>query len=100
MPGATVAALRLRRAIRRTPGAIGVFPAMRPLQRRSWSVSAWETDADLRCFLHSPAHRATVRRYRRHLTVRSETWRVETFNPPDALREAAARFARVAAGGH
>jgi len=94
MPGATVAALRLRRAFRSMPGAIGVSLAMRPLQRRSWSISAWETEADLRRFLHSAAHRATVRRYRPHVTVRSDAWRVDRFDLSEAIREAETRFSR------
>jgi heme-degrading monooxygenase HmoA len=92
MPGAVVAALRLRRQLRRTPGAISVSLAMRPLRRRSWSVSAWESEADLRRFLRSASHRATVQRYRDHMRVRSEQWRAEGFDLADAWREASERF--------
>jgi heme-degrading monooxygenase HmoA len=93
MPGAVVAALRLRRQLRHTPGAIGVSLAMRPLRRRSWSVSAWESEADLHRFLRSAPHRATVRRYRDHMRVMSELWRADRFDLDDAWREVSQRFA-------
>jgi hypothetical protein len=67
---------------------------MRPFHRRSWSLAAWETDADLRHFLGSAAHRATARRYRPRVIVRSETWRVEHFDLSEAWREAAVRFSK------
>jgi heme-degrading monooxygenase HmoA len=92
MPGAIIAALRLRRAIRTAPGAVGVSLAMRPTQRRGWSVSAWEADADLHRFLQSPAHRATARRYRSRVTVRGESWRVDRFHLADAWHQASARL--------
>jgi heme-degrading monooxygenase HmoA len=92
MPGAVVAALRLRRHLRRTQGAIGVSLAMRPLRRRSWSVSAWESEADLHRFLRSAAHRATVRRYRDHMRVMSELWRADRFDLAEAWRETNERF--------
>ncbi|MEY2404035.1 MAG: hypothetical protein QOD38_1586 [Acidimicrobiaceae bacterium] len=93
MPGAMVAALRLRRAVPRTPGAIGLTLAVEaPWRRRSWSISAWSTDAELQAFIHSPEHLAIVRRYRHRLTVQSETWTVSRFALREAWREAARRF--------
>ena len=94
MPGAVICALRLRRVLRRSPGAIGVSLVMRPFRRRSWSLSAWETEADLRRFLASPVHRSTAARYRRRVTVRGETWPVEHFDLSEAWTEARARFSR------
>jgi heme-degrading monooxygenase HmoA len=92
MPGAIMAALRLRRAIRTAPGAVGVSLAMRPTQRRGWSVSAWEADADLRRFLQSPAHQATARRYRWCVAVRGESWRVDRFDLADVWRQVSVRL--------
>ena len=93
MPSATVAALRLRRALPRTSGAIGLALAMEaPWRRRSWSISAWSTDAELQAFIHSPEHLAIVRRFRHRVTVQSETWAVPRFALREAWREAARRF--------
>jgi heme-degrading monooxygenase HmoA len=98
MPGAIMAALRLRRAIRTAPGAVGVSLAMRPTQRRGWSVSAWEAEADLHRFLQSPAHQVTARRFRSCVTVRGESWRVERFDLADAWRQASVRLGPLHSG--
>jgi heme-degrading monooxygenase HmoA len=92
IPGAVVAALRLRRLVRRSPGAIGVSLSMRPLRRRSWSVSAWETEDDLRRFLRSASHQATARRFRSRVGVRSELWAVDRFDLSGAWHQADALF--------
>jgi heme-degrading monooxygenase HmoA len=88
MPGAALAALRLRRAFPSTTGAIGLSLAVQPLARRSWSISAWETEEHLRDFLGSPAHIAIVRRYRTSVRVRSTTSIVERFQLKQAWRTA------------
>jgi heme-degrading monooxygenase HmoA len=92
IPGAVLAALRLRRLVRRAPGAIGVSLSMRPLKKRGWSVSAWETEADLRGFLRSTAHQATARRFRSRVVVRSELWAVDRFDLAVAWHQADARW--------
>jgi hypothetical protein len=88
MPGATLAALRLRRAIPTTLGAIGVSLALQLPPRTTWSVSAWQTDEHLHQFLSSPAHLAIVTKYRARVTVRGERWTGEPFILSDALRAA------------
>ena len=90
IPGAAVAALRLRRAFPSTPGAIGIGLALQPIARRSWSISAWETEESLRRFLGSPAHVAVVRRYRSKVRVDSTSWTVDRFRVGDAWRRATA----------
>ena len=86
MPGAAIAALRFRHAFPSTAGAIGISLVMQPFARRSWSVSAWETEADLQAFLRSPAHLAIVRRYRSTVRVSGKTWTVDQFRLRDAWR--------------
>jgi len=88
MPGATLAALRLRRAIPHTPGAVGVALALQFGRRRTYSVSAWQTDEHLRHFLRSPAHLAIVTKYRTRVTVRGDSWTVEHFVLSDAWHAA------------
>jgi heme-degrading monooxygenase HmoA len=92
MPGAALAALRFRRAFPSTPGAIGLSLAMQPLSRRSWSVSAWQSEEDLRRFVRSAEHVAIVREYTRKVHVRSATWSVDRFRLRCAWREAAQRL--------
>jgi hypothetical protein len=88
MPGAGLAALRLRRAFPSTTGAIGLSLAVQPLARRSWSISAWETEEHLRRFLGSPAHIAIVRQYRATVRVSSTISTVERFQLKQAWRTA------------
>jgi hypothetical protein len=93
MPSAMVAALRLRRALPHTSGAIGLALAVEASwRRRSWSISAWSTDAELQAFIHSPEHLAIVRRFGHRVTVHGETWAVPQFALREAWREAAHRF--------
>jgi hypothetical protein len=86
MPAAGLAVLRLRRALLSTPGAIGLSLAVQPLARRSWSISAWESEEHLRRFLGSPEHVAIVRRFRPFVSVSSRTWSVDHFRLKDAWR--------------
>lgn len=88
MPGAALAALRLRRAFPSTQGAIGLSLALQPLARRSWSISAWESEEHLRRFLSSPAHLAIVRQYRSNVRVSSTVSTVERFQLKQAWRTA------------
>jgi heme-degrading monooxygenase HmoA len=80
MPGAALAALRFRHALPSTQGAIGLSLAVQPLARRTWSISAWETEDDLRRFLGSSAHVAIVREYRTRVRVTSTLSKVERFH--------------------
>lgn len=86
MPGAALAALRLRRAFPSTPGAIGLSLAMQPLARRSWSISVWETEEHLRRFLGSRSHVEVVRHYRSNVRVNSSVSTVERFQLQQAWR--------------
>src|SRR5438045_4036735 len=88
MPGAAVAALRFRHALPSTQGAIGLSLAVQPFARRTWSISAWETEDHLRRFLGSPAHIAIVRRYRTRVRVSSTISTVERFHLQQAWRTA------------
>ena len=89
---AVVAGSTLRRAWPRTEGAIGIWVAVEPVHRRSWTLTAWSTERDLRRFVHSPQHRAITRRYRELVTVSSTTWCANPFTLPEALEEARQRL--------
>jgi heme-degrading monooxygenase HmoA len=75
VPGFLVAALRLRRDVRRAPGALGVSLRARPTQRTFWTLSSW-TDAEaMAAFTRSPAHVAVMRAYHdRMLGSQFHTW--------------------------
>ena len=74
LPGAWLAAMRLRRAWPRLPGAVGLMLWVMPFSRRSGSISIWTSDADLRRFVSWRAHAAIVRRYRSRMSGAHVTW--------------------------
>jgi hypothetical protein len=78
--GAWVLGLRLRRAWPSMPGAIGLWLWVKPLRRRSGSVSVWRSEEDLRRFVGWPRHVAIMRRYRDAGELTSATWWAEPFD--------------------
>jgi len=74
LPGAALAAMRLRAGWGGREGAIGLWLGGRLLDRRTFSVSIWQSEEHLRSFLASPEHVAIVRRFRGRLRVRARTW--------------------------
>jgi hypothetical protein len=87
LPGAAIAALRLRRAWPTLDGAIALSLAVQPLKRTTHSISVWQSEEHLLRFLHSPAHLAIARRYRGRLSIRSAVWSSGSFNPARAHDE-------------
>jgi hypothetical protein len=87
LPQAWLAAMRLRRAWPELEGAVGLMLWVKPLSRRSGSISLWRSDADLRRFVGSPQHAAIVRRHRPHMSGVSASWRAERVAIADALAE-------------
>jgi hypothetical protein len=59
-----VAGIRLRRAVLRSPGALGVSLRAHPFKGHYDTVSMWDDEASLLAFAHSADHQAAVR----HLT--------------------------------
>jgi hypothetical protein len=57
-----VGGLRLRRAVLRAPGALGVTLRAHPLRGRYYSLSLWRDADSLLAFAHSPAHQDIVHR--------------------------------------
>jgi hypothetical protein len=77
---AWVLGLRLRRAWPSMSGAIGLWLWVKPLRRRSGSVSVWRSEEDLRRFVRWPRHVAIMRRYRGAGELTSATWWAERFD--------------------
>jgi cation diffusion facilitator CzcD-associated flavoprotein CzcO len=88
LPGAAIAAMRLRRGWPTLDGAVALSLAAQPLTRTTRSISVWQSEEHLLQFLRSPAHLAIVRRYRGRLSIRSATWSSESFDPARAHDEA------------
>ena len=78
--GAWVLGLRLRRAWPSMSGAIGLWLWVKPLRRRSGSVSVWRSEEDLRRFVGWPRHVAIMRRYGGAGELTSATWWAERFD--------------------
>jgi hypothetical protein len=93
VPAVLVRGLRLRSRWRDFPGAIGVQLASEPLAKATWTVSMWETEADLHRFLRSQAHIDTLTPYRDLVTVAATTWESHHFSLPAAWAEALNKLA-------
>jgi hypothetical protein len=92
LPGAALAAMRLRRGWPTLDGAIALSLAADPLTRRTCSISVWQSEDHLLRFLRGTAHLAIVRRYRGRLHIRSATWTAVSFDPVRARGEAERRL--------
>jgi hypothetical protein len=64
VPGFLIAALRLRRAALRTPGAGGISLRAQPLRRTFWTLSTWHDETAIGEFVRSAGHRAVMVKYR------------------------------------
>jgi hypothetical protein len=89
MPGAFLAAMRLRRAWPDLGGAVGMWLWARPLQKRSGAVSVWQGETDLLRFVRWPVHVAIMRHYRDAGELSSVSWDAEHFEGPEIWRKAA-----------
>ena len=93
LPGAWLAAARLRRGWPAQDGAVGLMLWARPWRRRSGSISIWRSEAELRRFIASPEHVEIMRGYRRRMSGTAVTWRADPFICADVLGEARRRLA-------
>ena len=81
-------------------GAVGVSLAADPLQRTTYTISVWKSEADLRGFLTSAEHLKLMRDYRSRVTgSAAATWYVDEFRLGAAWKEAPLRLAESAGGG-
>jgi hypothetical protein len=70
----------MRRLCASMPGALGFWLWVKPLRRRSGSVSVWRGEDDLRRFVGWPSHVEIMRRYRDAGEVTATTWWAERFD--------------------
>ncbi len=70
----------MRRLCASMPGALGFWLWVKPLRRRSGSVSVWRSEDDLRRFVAWPSHVEIMRRYRGAGEVTATTWWASHFD--------------------
>jgi len=86
VPGFLLTALRMRRWVLQTEGAIGVSLIAHPLKRTFWTLSAWQDEDAIARFVACAPHRATMTRYRARMAESHfHTWHQTTPErlPPD-----------------
>jgi hypothetical protein len=91
VPSFLVAALRIRRQMLRSPGALGVSLIARPARRTFWTLSAWQDQAALSAAVGRQPHREIMTRFRPRMAGSSfVTWTAPATALPigwdDALR--------------
>ena len=89
---ATLEGLRLRRAWPSMPGALGLWLWVKPLSRRSGSVSVWSSNEDLRRFVGWQRHVQIMRRYRPVGELTSASWWTERFDVSEIWETAERRL--------
>ena len=83
IPRFLVAALRIRRQVLRSPGALGLSLIADPRRKTFWTLSAWTDDAALGEFVAAPPHRDVMASYRGQLVAAQfTTFRVKTDELP------------------
>jgi len=92
VPAFLRAALRLRRALRRAPGAISLDLAAQPLTKTFWTWSIWTDETAMNAYVRSPLHVEVMHTYRGHL-ARSAFQAVEPVEAPHSWPEVRARLA-------
>ena len=87
-------ALRIRRAMLRAPGAVGVSLIARPLRREYWTLSAWADQAALDAFVATPQHREAMRRLGPAMAESAFAfWTAPSDGPAPSWKEARERVA-------
>jgi heme-degrading monooxygenase HmoA len=94
VPGFLWAAVRLRRAVRRADGALGVSLVAQPWRATFWTLSAWTDPEAITAFMRSDAHLAVMRTYRDRMAgSHFHTWHETTVDQlPPSWRDARRRF--------
>ena len=94
MPLVALFGWRLRSAWGERPGAVGLVTGGEPHKRVTYSLSVWQSRADLKRFLVAPEHLALVRRFRPRLSAsKSVVWETADFSLAEAWEEAMRRLA-------
>jgi hypothetical protein len=93
LPGAWLAAARLRHGWPKHGGAVGLMLWAQPWRRRSGSISVWQDEAELQRFIRTPEHVAIMRSYKTRMSGTATTWRTDRFTRAAVLDQARRRLA-------
>jgi hypothetical protein len=93
VPMFLVAAMRVRRQMLASPGAMGVSLVARPLRRAFWTLSAWQDQAALRGTVGTEPHVGVMKQFRPRMARSSfVTWTAEVSALPVPWDEALRRL--------
>jgi Domain of unknown function (DUF3291) len=93
VPSFLAAALRIRRQMLGSPGALGLSLIARPLHRTFWTLSAWQDQAALQATTGREPHRQIMKHFRPRMAASSfTTWTVPATALPIAWDEAMRRL--------
>lgn len=92
-PAFLAAALRIRRQMLRSPGALGLSLIARPLRRTFWTLSAWQDRAALSATVGRQPHEQIMKRFRPRMAGASfVTWTARAADLPIGWDEALRRL--------
>ncbi len=95
VPAFFAAALRIRRQMLGSPGALGLSLLARPLRRTFWTLSAWQDQAALSAAVGGEPHKQIMSHFRPRMAGSSfVTWTAQAANLPVAWDDALRRLER------
>ena len=98
VPSFLTAAMKLRKAVQRAPGAYGVSLIAQPILKTFWTLSAWSGQGALDAFVKSPEHAAVMRRFHeRMLDSDFRFWTLPVESLPEARNNAPGLWAEARA---
>lgn len=93
VPSFLVAALRIRRQMLASPGALGVSLIAKPLRRTFWTLSAWRDQSALSTTVGREPHRHIVEHFQSQMAYSAfVTWNAPTATLPIRWTEARRRL--------
>jgi hypothetical protein len=93
VPSFLAAALRIRKQMLASPGALGLSLVARPLRRSFWTLSAWPDPAALRGAAGHELHRQVMKRFGPRMAGSAfVTWTVPATSLPVSWDEAMRRL--------
>ncbi len=93
VPRFVVAALRLRRLFAGSPGAIRLSLTAIPLRTTFWTLSQWESQADLEAYTRHPSHIDVMRTFAPRMAGSTFTTWTEPGSPGPSWERAHAEIA-------
>lgn len=95
VPGFLAAALRLRRLFASSPGAVRLSLVAIPLRLTFWTLSQWESQADLDVYTRHPNHVEVMRTYAPRMAGSTFTTWIETDSSTPTWQRARSEIARA-----